>query len=410
MASSPHPLAPPTSEGIRLSWLRLLRSRRVGPATFFRLMSEHDGSAEAALDALPAIARAAGLDDFTPCPADVARRELAAGHRAGAVPLFFGAPDYPAALLDLADPPPMLWALGLPALAGRPAIALVGARSASSLGIRMARSLARDLGAAGQVVVSGLARGIDAAAHETALETGTIAVVAGGVDVVYPPENADLAARIAAEGLILSEMPPGLQPQARHFPRRNRLISGLSRAVVVVEAAARSGSLITARDALDQGREVLAVPGHPLDPRAAGCNILLRDGATLVRGGDDVIEALGLPALARGPARSRAPVRPSGDGRDEGSAPGTRADPHAEVAPPPRLNSTGTAVAAATRATGGQRLRARILALLGSSPLAEDQILRDLAAPDRDIAEALLEMEIDGALSRQPGGLISRAG
>jgi len=179
----------------------------------------------------------------------------------------------------------------------------VGARNASSLGLRMARRLAEGLGAAGQVVVSGLARGIDAAAHEAALATGTVAVMAGGVDVIYPEENADLAAQIAAKGCLVAEHPPGLQPQTRHFPLRNRIISGLSRAVVVVEAAARSGSLITARDAADQGREVLAVPGHPFDARAAGCNMLLRDGATLVRHVGDVTEALG---LTRGRGRRRA--------------------------------------------------------------------------------------------------------
>ncbi|MBC7155941.1 MAG: DNA-protecting protein DprA, partial [Rhodobacteraceae bacterium] len=282
------------SAGERLAWLRLIRSRRVGPATFWRLLGEH-GSADAALDALPAIARAAGMAEYSPCPEGVVRAELAAGRAAGARLICGADPEWPAALRELPDAPPVLWLRGDGALLARPMVALVGARNASSLGVRMARRLAWGLAEAGWCVVSGLARGIDAAAHGAALEArgATAAVMAGGVDVIYPPENAALAADIAARGLLLSEMPPGYAPQARHFPQRNRVISGLARAVVVVEAAARSGSLITARGALDQGREVLAVPGHPLDARAAGCNQLLREGATLVRSPDDVLEALG---------------------------------------------------------------------------------------------------------------------
>nr|WP_232829288.1 DNA-processing protein DprA [Tropicimonas sp. IMCC34043] len=349
-------------------------------------MTEHDGDADAAIAALPQMARAAGIDGYAPCPTEVVERELKAGRKAGARPLFYGDAEYPAGLADLPDPPPVLWARGQVDLARLPAVALVGSRNTSSLGRRMARALSEGLGGAGFVVVSGLARGIDAAAHEGALATGTIAVVAGGVDVVYPQENAELTARIAHGGLILSEMPPGLQPQARHFPRRNRLISGLSRGVVVVEAAARSGSLITARDALDQGREVLAVPGHPLDPRAAGCNMLLRDGATLVRGPDDVLEALGTPAPRR-----------------IADTPAPRAA--ATTAQHPKI----TVAAPAPTAAGGS-LRERILALLGAAPIAEDQLARDLSLPERQIADELLEMEMDGALQRQPGGLLARAG
>ncbi|MDX2484920.1 MAG: DNA-processing protein DprA, partial [Pseudodonghicola sp.] len=289
--SSTHPLVPPTSEGDRFDWLRLLRSYRVGLSTFYRLINAH-GSARSALEALPELARSAGVERYAPCPEARIVAELKAARAAGARLICIGEAGYPVALAQIDDPPPMLWSVGDPALLLRPSVALVGARNASSLGTRMARALARELGQAGNVVTSGLARGIDTAAHLAALETGTIAVLAGGVDVIYPAENAGLAADIARGGLLLSEQPMGMAPQARHFPSRNRIISGLARAVVVVEAAARSGSLITARDALDQGREVLAVPGHPFDARAAGCNMLIRDGAVLVRGGEDVIAAL----------------------------------------------------------------------------------------------------------------------
>jgi DNA processing protein len=278
-------------------WLRLIRSRRVGAVTFHRLLAEH-GSVTAALAALPEVARGAGVENYATCPMAVVRPEMAPGRFAGARLLPWGGPDYPVSLMDMPDAPPVLWALGDVALLARPMVAMVGARNASSLGLRMARRLAEGLGQAGQVVVSGLARGIDAEAHRAALESGTVAVMAGGVDVIYPEENAELAAQIAAKGCRVSEQPMGLVPQVRHFPQRNRIVSGLARAVVVVEAAARSGSLITARAAADQGREVLAVPGHPFDARAAGCNMLLRDGATLVRGPQDVLEAVGVSAAA----------------------------------------------------------------------------------------------------------------
>jgi DNA processing protein len=260
-------------------------------------------------------------------------------------------------------------------------LALVGARNASSLGLRMARRLALALGGAGQVVVSGLARGIDAAAHEAALATGTVAVQAGGVDVIYPAENANLAADILAQGCRISEQSIGMPPQTRHFPQRNRIISGLARAVVVVEAAARSGSLITAETALEQGREVFAVPGHPFDARAEGCNRLIRDGATLLRGPQDLFDALGIAtkvvqrkdptdqALCEPPAGPVPPRRPSGD-------------------------------------TAG--LHAQILARLGPSPLAEDQLIRDLALPAASLTSELVTLELDGRIERHSGGLITR--
>jgi DNA processing protein len=364
-------------------WLRLIRSRRVGAVTFHRLMCEH-GSARAALQALPELARAAGVEGYEVCPLGVAQAEIKAGRACGAQLLLWGGPGYPAGLMDLADAPPVLWTRGDTGLLQRPMVAIVGARNASSLGLRMARRLPEGLGASGQVVVSGLARGIDAAAHEAALATGTVAVMAGGVDVIYPEENADLAAQIAAKGCLVAEHPPGLQPQTRHFPLRNRIISGLSRAVVVVEAAARSGSLITARDAADQGREVLAVPGHPFDARAAGCNMLLRDGATLVRHVGDVTEALGLARGAGLQTGAADPLAP-----EAGALPG----------PVPVRRTLGEMA----------DLHGQILARLEPSPLAEDQLIRDLAMPPSLLAPALVSLELEGRILRAPGGLVSRA-
>ena len=279
-----------------LAALRLIRSRKVGPATFHRLLAEH-GSAEAALDALPRMAQDAGISDYQPCPIAVAEAEIAAGHRAGARLLTWDEPDYPARLRDIAEAPPVLWIKGQAGVLGRLPVAVIGARNASSLGLRMARGLAAGLAEAGAVVVAGLARGIDTVAHEAALPSGTIAVMAGGIDMIYPAENTALAEAICDTGLLITEQPPGTEPVARHFPARNRIISGLSQAVVVVEAAHRSGSLITAKAALDQGREVMAVPGHPMDARASGCNALIRDGALLVRAAADVLVALNLSLI-----------------------------------------------------------------------------------------------------------------
>jgi len=372
-----HPI-PPRTEDDRLAGLRLVRSRRVGAVTWHRLVGEH-GSAEAALAALPAVARAAGVEDYEVCPPGVVQAEVKAGRALGARLLVHGEPDYPAALAGLADAPPLLWALGDLALLNRAAVGMVGARNASSLGLRMARRLGQGLSEGGFTVVSGLARGIDAAAHDAALpnEGRTIAVMAGGIDVIYPPENADLARRVAELGCRISEHPPGLEPQARHFPLRNRIVAGLSRAVVVVEAAAKSGSLITAKAALDYGREVMAVPGHPFDARASGCNMLIRDGALLVRGPADVAEALG--ASIREP-ELRLPSHPPLPG------PAAAQRPLKDVA----------------------LLHSMILSRLGPSPLAEDQLVRDLNITPAQIAPELLTLELDGRIARQPGGLLSR--
>ncbi|MDH3264452.1 MAG: DNA-processing protein DprA [Paracoccaceae bacterium] len=370
-------------------------------------MAEH-GHAAAALEALPEIARASGAKDYAPCPRATAEAEIAAARRAGARLVCFGDAAYPLSLMEIPDPPPLLWALGDTGLLARPAVALVGARNASSLGLRMAKALARGLGEAGQVVASGLARGIDTAAHTAALPTGTIAVTAGGVDAIYPAENAELAAKIGAEGLIISEQPMGLEPQARHFPRRNRIVSGLSRAVVVVEAAAKSGSLITARMALDQGREVMAVPGHPFDARASGCNMLIRDGATLVRGADDVLTALGETPV---PRARRSTTPPPDHGPDEAEAPAAprRAASTPEVPPAAAAKpATGSGpLAPRGAAPPAAAIAERILALLGPSPVAEDQLLRDLGLPPQAVAEELLGLELDGRVERRPGGLLA---
>ncbi|THD82152.1 DNA-protecting protein DprA [Aliigemmobacter aestuarii] len=362
----------------RADRLRLIRSRRVGAVTFHRLLAEH-GSAAAALAALPEVARAAGVDNYAPCPVEVVDHEMAAARLKGARLVCHGEAAYPRLLADLPDAPPVLWVQGDIELLSRPMVAMVGARNASSLGLRMARRMAEGLAQAGFVVVSGLARGIDAAAHEAAMPTGTVAVQAGGVDVDYPQENARLAADLRERGAVISEQPMGCEPQARHFPLRNRIVSGLARAVVVVEAAARSGSLITAREAGDQGRDVMAVPGHPFDARAAGCNQLIRDGATLVRGPADVVEAMGLSPIAE-----RAPRLP-----DHPPLPG----------PVPERRPLGE--------TAG--LHQQILDRLGPSPLAEDQLIRDLALPAADVAPELLTLELEGRVIRQAGGLLARA-
>ncbi|MBV1868694.1 MAG: DNA-processing protein DprA [Marinosulfonomonas sp.] len=327
-----------------------------------------------ALAVLPEVAKAAGVENYATLPEGVALAELRAGQLAGATLVHQGEPAYPADLATLSDAPPFFWALGNTDILTKPLVALVGARNASSLGTRMARRLAENLGQAGYVVVSGLARGIDAAAHLAALDTGTVAVFAGGVDVVYPAENASLAQEIGETGLRISEHPMGLRPQARHFPQRNRIISGISRAVVVVEAAAKSGSLITARNALDQGREVLAVPGHPFDARSSGCNMLIRDGATLVRGVDDVIEVL-------------------------------KAAEQLTVAPPQEVPQTPQKRAALSQEI--IQIHTQILARLGPSPVAEDQLIRDLKLQASDITPQLVTLELDGKVTRQAGGLIS---
>lgn len=376
--------------------LRLLRSRRVGAVTWHRLIDEHGGAA-AALSALPAVAAKAGVQDYAICPEAVVLAELERGRNLGARLLLYGGEDYPAALAELSDAPPVLWALGDTDLLRRPMVAVVGARNASSLGMRMARLMAEGLSQAGQVVVSGLARGIDTVAHDASLSGGTVAVLAGGVDCAHSEENAPLYDRIRAQGCLLSEQPPGSVPQPRLFPARNRIISGLARGVVVVEAAARSGSLITAREALDQGRDVLVVPGHPFDARVSGCNLLIRDGATLVRGPADVLDALNIPAQVSDalPMVEMLVAQPAADVTLSVSAMAAA-----------QLTAAGRA---SPRLRQIAQLHRKILDRLGTSAVAEDQLAQDLSLPPSTISQQLVTLEVEGRVARAAGGMIRRA-
>ncbi len=397
-----------------LASLRLIRSRKVGPATFHRLLAEH-GSAEAALAALPEMARAAGIEDYAPCPISVAEAEIEAGRRAGARLLTWDHPDYPARLREIADAPPVLWLRGDIAALQRLPVAVIGARNASSLGLRMARGMALGLAQSGAAVVAGLARGIDTIAHEASLGTATIAVMAGGIDMIYPSENAALAETICETGLLITEQPPGTEPVARHFPARNRIISGLSRAVVVIEAAMRSGSLITARCALDQGREVMAVPGHPMDARASGCNALIRDGAILVRNSADVLSALqsnGAPdeiqaelALPVPPRPATATASRAGSGLERALQPAAVARRLAELGH--AMRATAGAQQRLPCAGGPVNLEARILSRLGPSPTEENLLIRDLGVPAAVLAPVILTLELSGRIQRVSGGKLA---
>ena len=376
---APLPQAP-LDDAQRLACLRLIRSEQVGPATF-RALINHFGGAEAALAALPDLAHRGGRRrPIRLCSRDVAEAELAAAAKVGARPLFTIEPGYPAVLASVEVPPPMLYAQGRTDLLARPALAIVGSRNASAAGQRFARQLAASLGGAGLVIVSGLARGIDAAAHEAALATGTIAVLAGGIDVVYPPEHLALQGRIAVEGCLLSEQPPGLEPRAQDFPRRNRIISGVSLGVVIVEAARRSGSLTTARLAGEQGREVMAVPGHPLDPRAEGTNQLLKDGATLVTGPADVLAALG-PLLGD---RTAAVV---GSRRNDGG--GWSTDTPDPIPPV------------------DDAVRKQVVDALGPAPVSMDELARATGLGIRSVRIALLELALAGRIEQHGTQLVS---
>lgn len=432
------PEAPPTPREDDLAVLRLIRSRRVGPATFHRLLAEH-GSASAALEALPRIAAEAGIEGYEPCPPGVAHAELAAGGRAGARLIRFDDPAYPPLLTTIPDAPPVLWMRGRIEALERPAIAVIGARNASSLGLRMARGLARGLAEAGLAVTAGLARGIDTAAHEASCDAGTVAVMAGGIDVIYPAENRALAERIVESGCLLTEQPPGVEPVARHFPARNRIVSGLSAGVVVIEAAHRSGSLITTRCGADQGREIMAVPGHPLDARAAGCNALIRDGATLIRNAEDVIAALeasgtmlrfegqaGADQLDSritrirnqaedGPSAPRAPAVQGTAATMEGDGPRRIASGAEVTGSADRRGSSGKPaesgkLRAASASIDSSDLKVRLLGLLGPSPAEEDSVIRDLGISPAHLAPALLDLELEGRVIRLPGGRIALAG
>jgi DNA processing protein len=368
-------LPPPNSPCERRDRIRLIRSQNVGPVSFRQLL-ERFGSAGAALEALPDLARRGGVRKaLRLCDADTAERETDAVTKLGGRQIILGDRDYPEPLAAIPDAPPVLSVLGDAGLLGRSTVGIVGARNASTNGRRLAETLARDLSAAGVVVASGLARGIDAAAHAGALQNGTVAVVAGGIDVIYPKENTALYEAIVAQGAVVSEAPPGIEPQARHFPTRNRIISGLSLGIVVVEAALRSGSLITARLAGEQGREVFAVPGSPLDPRARGTNDLLRNGASLTETADDVLDGI------RGMREGRL-GEPSFDG-----AGGFGAGPGAEE------NLDGA--------------RAKLLECLGPAPVSVDSLVRDSGLPAGAVWTILLELELAGRLERQPGGFVA---
>jgi DNA processing protein len=345
------PLTPELDAAERRARLRLARGPRIGPVTF-REAVQHFGSARAACASLAVASEAA-----------VAREE-AALVRAGGRFLVMGDAGYPAALAALSDAPPVLSAIGDLALLGRRTLAIVGAREASLAGRRFAAELAASLGIAGFAIVSGLARGIDAAAHEAALPTGTVAVLAGGIDQIYPPQNAGLHQAIAQRGLLLAETPFGTPPVARAFPRRNRIVSGLAAGIVVVEAAARSGSLITAQRAAEQGREVFVVPGSPMDPRHAGSNGLIRDGAILVRDANDIISVFGLPQSL----------------------------PQAVEKPVQKADDTPTAT---------------VLRALGPVPTAVDELVRRCQVSAATVAEVLLALELEGRLERHRGNRVS---
>lgn len=368
-------IVPNLTDTDRLAWLRLIRSENVGPVTFVRLL-ERFGSPAKALEALPELAKRGGRKrPIKICSGAQAEREMEAARHMGARLICAAEPDFPPLLAATDGGPPVLYVLGHAHLLTKPVVAMVGARNASIAARNFARKLAMDLGPAGYVVASGLARGLDTAAHEGSLAHGTIAVMAGGADVIYPPENARLHAAICAEGAVVSEMPPGTEPQASYFPRRNRIISGLARGVVVTEATARSGSLITARLAAEQGREVMAVPGSPLDPRCEGPNALIKDGATLIRGVRDVLDALS------GLSGSRM-EEPQGDLFQ------------APRPPPPSENDLSLA-------------RTSVTESLGSTPVTVDEIIRQCQLSPSVVSMVLLELELAGRLERRAGNRVS---
>jgi DNA processing protein len=362
------------SDRQRIAWLRLIRTENVGPATFRDLINRF-GSADAALAILPELMRSGGLSRPPRIPSvSEAEAEMEAAERLGASFVAIGEPDYPPVLRRMDQPPPLVAVMGEPAVFRLPPVAIVGARNASLAGIRMARTLAAELGANGYAIVSGLARGIDTAAHEGGLATGTVAVLAGGLDRPYPPENEELCREIASRGgALISEMPFGWEPRARDFPRRNRIVAGLSLGLVVVEAARRSGSLISARLAGELGRLVFAVPGSPLDPRAAGTNGLLKEGAILVTEARDILDQVA-PLIGR--------AAPGPETLEE--------PPDFTSAPPP-----------------GDDDRARVLEALGPVPAGIDELIRHTGLHPAVVFMILLELDLAGRLERHSGGSVS---
>lgn len=371
----PGTIPSPFSDAEKLSRLRLIRSENVGPVTFHRLL-ERFGDAQKALDSLPGLANRGGRSKpLRLCTRAEAEDEIAELNAMGAHMLFKGQPDYPPLLAHIDDAPPILFVRGHPALLKKRAVALVGSRNASVNGRRFARDMAAKLGEAGYLVVSGMARGIDTAAHVGALRTGTVAVMGGGVDICYPRENKALYDDLIAQGGVCTEVRTGVTPQARHFPRRNRIISGMARAIVVLEAGAKSGSLITARMALEQGREVFAVPGAPQDPRVKGSNALIRDGAQLTESAEDVIRVLAeMSGNALGERRSR---------RFDGP-------------PAPAVDDKVV-----------DQTRAHVLQALDFGPTDIDDIIRETGCPAPAVHVVLLELEIAGRLARLAGNAVS---
>lgn len=366
--------APRLSERQRLAWLRLIRTQNVGPATFRDLINRF-GSAETALEMLPELMISGGMNRLVRIPSIAeAEAEMEAAQKAGARFVGIGEADYPPLLKVIDHPPPLLAVRGEGAVFRLPAVAIVGARNASLAGIKMARTLAAELGREGYAIVSGLARGIDTAAHQGSLATGTVGVLAGGLDMPYPPENIGLIDDICERGgAVISEMPFGWQPRAQDFPRRNRLVAGAAFGLVVVEAAKRSGSLISARLAGEMGRLVFAVPGSPLDPRAAGANGLLKDGAILVTEAEDILGALA--PLSAMPVSFGLPLEEP---------------PDFSVTPPP-----------------GEDDRARIIEALGPTPVAVDEIIQHTDLHAAQVFMVLLELDLAGRLERHAGGNVS---
>ncbi len=350
-----------------IAWTRLARTQRIGPLTFHRLIARFR-TAASALEALPRVS------NLTASPADRAHAEIEGVEALGARLIACCEPDYPPLLAQLDAPPPLIAIRSDPNWLRKPTIAIVGSREGSGSALMFAERLALDLGAAGYTVVSGLARGVDAAAHRGALPTGTVGVLAGGLDHPYPPQNQKLHDSMCERGAVITEAPLGSVPRARDFPRRNSIISGVSRGVVIVEAALRSGSLITARAAADQGRDVMAAPGSPLDPRARGSNALIKQGATLIEDANDVIAALGEGA---------APLRPL-------SAGPLFAD--IDASPPPA------------------GLPKKIAALLSPTPIHVNDLARLVEAPAGAVAAALTELELDGRAASLPGGYAASSG
>lgn len=363
----------PLSPAEQIAWVRLIRTENVGPITFYRLL-ERFGTAQRALDALPTLSKQGGrLKPQTPPPQSQIEDEFAALEQFGGEFVFANDDDYPLALSTTEDAPPVLSLIGNKKLLNRAGIGMVGARNASLNGKKFAEKIARDLGAADQIVISGLARGIDTAAHTGALNTGTIAVVAGGVNIIYPAENKNLYEEIATHGLILAESPFSTEPIAKHFPKRNRIISGLSSGVVVIEATLQSGSLITARLAGEQGRDVFAVPGHPFDPRASGPNKLLKDGAVLVESAQDILNVLN-----------------DFSGRPKGFK-----DSYPQAFEP--VSSDETEI---------ENARDVIIGALSATPVTVDEIIQTCHVRVGAAQAVLLELELAGRVQRLPGNRV----